>query len=104
MREHLSACAACGREWREMEAVMGLVERLTPREPPPQLWNGVYNRITEEERREMAGWWEWLLRGPRRLVAGTATGLVAAALLAAVYFNSVPPPVVKWVPTGAAGT
>jgi anti-sigma factor RsiW len=91
VRTHLSTCGDCGREWREMEAVMGMVERLGSREPPPHLWNGVYNRITQEERRESAPWWEWLLRGPRRLVAGTATGLAAAALVAAFYFSSVKP-------------
>jgi len=103
VRAHLSACADCGREWREMEAVMGLVERLGSREPPPHLWNGVYNRITQEERRAVPGWWEWLLRGQRRLVAGTATGLVAAGLLAAVYFR-IQPPQEQWVVTDGAGS
>jgi anti-sigma factor RsiW len=87
VRTHLSTCTECGREWREMEMVMGLVERLGSREPPPHLWNGVYNRITQEERRESPAWWAWLLRGPRRLVAGTATGLAAAALVAVLYFG-----------------
>jgi anti-sigma factor RsiW len=103
MRAHLSTCAECGREWREMEAVMGLVERLGSREPPPHLWNGIYNRITQEERQERPAWWEWLLRGPRRLVAGTATGLAAAALAATIYFNIVPPPRIQWAKPTVAG-
>jgi hypothetical protein len=43
MEAHLAACADCGREWREMQSVMGLVERLGSREPPPHLWYCVYN-------------------------------------------------------------
>jgi anti-sigma factor RsiW len=88
VEQHMAACADCAREWRQMGAVMGLVERLGAQEPPPHLWNGVYNRITQEDVRRAPGFWESLFRGPRRLVAGTASGLVAAALLAAVYFGS----------------
>jgi anti-sigma factor RsiW len=87
VEQHMSACTDCAREWRQMEAVMGLVERMGAQEPPPHLWNGVYNRITQEEVRRAPGMWEWLMRGTHRLVAGTATGLLAAGLLAAVYFS-----------------
>jgi len=104
VRAHLSSCADCGREWREMEAVMGLVERMGSREPPPHLWNGVYNRITQEQARATPGWWEWLRRGQRRLVAGTATGLVAAGLLAAVYFRPVQHSGIQWVTPEEAGS
>src|SRR5947209_4131454 len=90
---HLADCAACAGEWRELQAVMGLVERFGAREPPPHLWNGVYNRITADAAQEAAlpqagapRLWDWLLDGPRRVRAGAATGLAGAALLAALYF------------------
>lgn len=84
---HLAACATCAREWRELQAVMELVERNGSREPPPHLWNGVYNRITADATRERPGFWERWLAGPRRLIAGTATGVAAAALLAALIIG-----------------
>jgi anti-sigma factor RsiW len=87
MEAHLAICADCAREWRELQAVMGLVERLGAREPPPHLWNGVYNRITADVSREQPGFWERWLSRPRRLIAGTATGLAAAALVTALYFS-----------------
>src|SRR5205809_2460800 len=87
---HLTACAACGREWRELQAVLALVERHGSREPPPHLWNGVYNRITAEAAPAAPGFWERLLGRPQRLIAGTATGIAAAALLVAL--TMVPPP------------
>src|SRR5207248_1704361 len=87
---HLAACPACGREWRELQAVLALVERHGSREPPPHLWNGVYNRITAEPAPAARGFWEQLLAAPGRLVAGTATGLAAAALLAGLYFFPAP--------------
>src|SRR5438876_1626309 len=90
VEEHLTACAACGREWRELQAVLALVERHGSREPPPHLWNGVYNRITAEPAPAVQGFWERLLAAPSRLVAGTATGLAAAALLAGLYFFPLP--------------
>src|SRR5687767_11444862 len=104
VEQHMSACADCAREWRQMEAVMGLVERLGAQEPPPHLWNGVYNRITQEDVRRAPGVWEWLMRGQRRLVAGTATGLLAAGLLAAVYFSYPASQGPVWVPDGAPGS
>jgi anti-sigma-K factor RskA len=104
VEQHMTACADCAREWRQMEAVMGLVERVGAQEPPPHLWNGVYNRITQEDVRRAPGLWDWLMRGPRRLVAGTATGLAAAALLAAVYFSQPPPTNPPWAVTNVGGT
>lgn len=82
---HLSDCAACGREWRELQAVLALVERHGSREPPPHLWNGVYNQITAEPVPVERGFWQRLLAAPGRLIAGTATGVAAAALLAGLY-------------------
>jgi anti-sigma factor RsiW len=85
---HLAACAACAREWRELQAVLGLVERFGAREPPPHLWNGVYNRITADAPSAAPGFWERLWGVPGRLVAGTATGFAAAALLAGLLLPS----------------
>src|SRR5687768_9930276 len=87
MEAHLTTCAGCAREWRELQAVMGMVERLGSREPPPHLWNGVYNRITAEPRREHAGLWERWLRRPRWLITSAATGAAAAALVTALLFT-----------------
>jgi anti-sigma factor RsiW len=91
VQTHLDACPQCAREWRQLEGVMGLVERFGAREPPPHLWNGVYNRITAEAAHQTPGFWERLLGAPRRLLAGTATGLAAAALVAAFYLIQPPP-------------
>lgn len=84
---HLGACSACAREWRELQAVLGMVERFGAREPPPHLWNGVYNRITAEAAPAAPGFWTRLWGGPGRLVAGTATGFAAAALLAGLFLH-----------------
>lgn len=105
--EHLAACALCAREWRELQAVLGLVERFGAREPPPHLWNGVYNRITADTAREAAPWWERLLGAPRRVMAGAATGVAAAAVLAALYLyplasSSRPEPPPTNAPTAVA--
>ena len=103
---HLSTCAACAREWRELQAVLGMVERFGSREPPPQLWNGVYNRITAPEAAHAApNLWERLWGVPGRLIAGTATGFAAAALLAGLLLPSPQPiPRVKDPTRGATPT
>jgi hypothetical protein len=88
---HLTACTTCEREWRQFRAVIGLVERHGSREPPPHLWNGVYNRITAEAEVASPGFWERLLGPSRRLIAGTATGVAAAALLVALSFHETLP-------------
>jgi anti-sigma factor RsiW len=87
VEEHLAACAACGREWRELQAVLALVERHGSREPPPHLWNGVYNRITGEVAPKTLSVWQRLLGVPGQWVAGAATGLAAAALVVTLSFQ-----------------
>ncbi len=89
MEGHLATCAECGREWRQLQAVLSLVERCGSREPPPHLWNGVYNRITADAELAPAapGFWERLRSIPGQLIAGTATGLAAAALLCGLFFR-----------------
>src|SRR5436309_7356683 len=91
VESHLAACTLCERAWRQFQAVIGLVERHGSREPPPHLWNGVYNRITAEAAPASLGFWERLLSRPRRLIAGTATGIAAAALLVALAIGPPPP-------------
>jgi anti-sigma factor RsiW len=89
---HLSTCTACARQWRELQAVLGMVERFGSREPPPHLWNGVYNRITAPEAaRTVPGLWERLWGVPGRLIAGTVTGFAAAALVAGLLLPSPTP-------------
>ena len=105
VEQHLAACAVCARELRQLEAVMSAVEQFGAKEPPPHLWNGIYNRITSEAVQQRPGLWDWLLRGHRRLVAGTATGLAAAALVAAFYFHKpVTTPPVIWVEGKESGS
>lgn len=87
MAAHLAACADCGREWRQLQAVLSLVERCGSREPPPHLWNGVYNRITTEKASAPPSFWERLLGARSRLIAGAATGLAAAAVLVSLHFS-----------------
>jgi anti-sigma-K factor RskA len=87
MEEHLAACAACGREWRELQAVLSLVERHGSREPPPHLWNGVFNRITAAPAPAALSFWQRLLGVPGQWVAGAATGLAAAALVVTLTFQ-----------------
>jgi hypothetical protein len=77
---------------RALQAVLGMVERFGAREPPPHLWNGVYNRITAETAPASAPFWQRLWGVPGRLIAGTATGLAGAALFAALYFRPIPLP------------
>jgi anti-sigma factor RsiW len=91
IEEHLAACAACGREWRELQAVLALVERHGSREPPPHLWNGVFNRITGEIAPKTLSVWQRLLGVPGQWVAGAATGLAAAALVVTLSFPSFSP-------------
>lgn len=99
---HLDACAVCAREWRQFQAVIGLVEQHGTREPPPHLWNGVYNRITAEVAPAAPGFWERLLGPSRRLIAGTATGIAATALIVALAIVKPPMPSVDDVPEPAA--
>jgi len=91
VEEHLTACAACGREWRELQAVLALVERHGAVEPPPHLWNGVYNRITGEAAPAPLTFWQRLLGVPGQWVAGAATGLAAAALVVTLSFQPFTP-------------
>src|SRR3954447_5419974 len=86
VEEHLSACAASAREWRELQAVLALVERHGSREPRPHLWNGVYNRITGQVAPPPLSVWQRLLGVPGQWVAGAATGLAAAALVVTLSF------------------
>jgi Putative zinc-finger len=98
---HLGTCTECGREWRELQAVLRLVERCGSREPPPHLWNGVYNRITADAEPLPAarGFWARLRSIPGQLVAGTATGLAAAALLCGFFFRPPGPGPIDHGPT-----
>lgn len=93
---HLAGCTACTREWQALQGVMGLVEQFGALEPPPGLWNGVYNRvIVDEPAPAPVSIWQRLRAHPARAIGST---LAAAALAAAAWFYAVPPA----VPPGAA--
>jgi anti-sigma-K factor RskA len=82
---HLGYCSDCGREWKRLQGVMSLVEALGAREPPPGLWNGVYNRITQEVPEPAPpSVWRRLWTRP----AGAIGSAVAAAALAAALWMS----------------
>jgi Putative zinc-finger len=85
VREHLTGCEPCRREWARLQGALRLVEHLAPVSPPPGLWHGVYSQIEAGEggardraRASLADllrrWWT----GPVR--AATAAG--AAAVIA----------------------
>ena len=83
---HLGQCPRCAREWQALQDVMGLVERFGALEPPPGLWNGVYNRIMADEpapARVFA--WPRLWAHPRRVVA---TAVAAVTVAGGVWFTT----------------
>jgi predicted anti-sigma-YlaC factor YlaD len=82
---HLRACAACRSEWQALERVVSLVEEFGALEPPPGLWNGVYNRIVEDAPERVApSLWRRLWTRPVRW-AGSA--VATAAILTTVWLT-----------------
>lgn len=77
---HLAMCGECSAELGRLDAVMKLVESLGEREPPPGLWNGVYNRVSSGERSASR-------RTSARLVRGLALGAAALLLVLALAFG-----------------
>jgi anti-sigma-K factor RskA len=74
---HLEGCASCSREWQALQNVVGLVAQFGALEPPPGLWNGVFNRITADEPAPArAFWWPQLWAHPRRLIASAVATVV----------------------------
>jgi len=80
MDQHLASCKACARELEKLTQVMALVEGLDAKEPPPGLWNGVYNRISQPETSRHYGW-------ARKWSIGFATAVLAMILLFAHIHN-----------------
>jgi anti-sigma factor RsiW len=81
---HLGQCPRCAREWQALQNVMGLVEQFGALEPPPGLWNGVYNQIVAEgpaPRRAFA--WPRFWAQPGRVMA---SAVAAAAIAGGVWF------------------
>jgi anti-sigma factor RsiW len=87
---HLESCPGCHREWQALEDTVALVEQFGAVEPPPGLWNGVYNRLTGQAPEPVApSPWARLWRRPAR-VFGTA--VLAVALAAGLWFSNLPHP------------
>jgi anti-sigma factor RsiW len=81
---HLMRCPRCAGEWQALQNVMGLVERFGALEPPPGLWNGVYNRIMADEPAPARSFaWPRLWAHPRRVMA---SAVAAAAIAGGVWF------------------
>ena len=79
---HLQRCAKCADELHALDGVLALVDAATSqREPPPGLWNGIYNRITSPEPEPLSPvdrLRQWIAKPVR------AAGLGIAALALAV--------------------
>lgn len=80
--QHLDACPACQGEMAAMDQAIDLVEEYAFKSPPPGLWNGVYNRITEgDPAPARVSPWAWLWQRPARaLTLGCAAVAVAAGM------------------------
>lgn len=92
---HLERCSACAREWKSFQGVLGLVGQYAALEPPPGLWNGIYNRIVTEAPEPAArSWWQrlWGLSAPdttarpERRGARVMGPAIATAVLAGVVW------------------
>ena len=87
IRQHLSSCAGCEREHREMVQVMNALGNFEFIEPSAGFRAGVWEKIEEFEARKRVFWlaaFAGLLARNRRLVA-TGCAVFAISLLAAVY-------------------
>lgn len=95
VRDHLSGCADCRREWNALAFTMSALDAVPHREPPRDLWPEISARLKERPRRSLprqsrgtlqSGWLPSLsgLLRPRRVFAATAVGLVAAVTVAIV--------------------
>lgn len=93
MDRHLhscEACPACAGELEKLNKVLALVEGLDAKEPPPGLWNGVYNRITEP-----ATLRDRVFGSLHRRAKGWSIGFATAALAAILLFAHVHNPGVE---------
>jgi hypothetical protein len=79
---HLQACARCSGEWKTLHGVLGLVEKYAAVEPPPGLWNAVYNRISEDAPRTAVPlWWQWVWTRPAPVLGSAVAALALAGTL-----------------------
>lgn len=89
MRRHIAACAECRRQLDALNAVSRLVEALPVLEPPASMWDSVVNRIASRKVSVPAPYRLAVWR--RAAVLGAAVAVAAAAILAGVRREEVPP-------------
>jgi hypothetical protein len=84
-REHVSACAACGKEFRELQTTMLALDAWEAPEPSPYFETRLAARLREEEANPPAGWWERmrarLLYGSNMHLRPIAAGALALLLM-----------------------
>lgn len=57
-REHVAACADCGRELAELQATMQALDAWEAPEPSPYFNTRLQAQLREEQANPPAGWWE----------------------------------------------
>jgi anti-sigma factor RsiW len=76
VREHCDRCPACGRVWRELEAVWAVIASAPEPSPSRPVWPAVRARLTAPVSR----WW-------RLSYVGGAVAATAAGLLLGLWFG-----------------
>ena len=94
VESHLAECPSCRAEFEKQERVIAMVALVEPIEPPVDIWNEVYKRISSTPVHPTI--WEQLWKGRYRRASRWSLGFVTAALTALIlYTHTVPPPVTK---------
>lgn len=77
--QHLAACQSCAAELEKLYGVLNLVEDLDVMEPPAGLWNGVYNKINQPQKKR--AWGNVFHRRAVGWSVGFAVAVLAAVML-----------------------
>lgn len=87
IEEHLANCSECAEELRVLDDVLNMVElNVSEYEAPAGLWNGVYNRITDQNLSKQSYFdviKSWFAVPAR----AAGVGITAVALIAGVMFG-----------------
>jgi anti-sigma factor RsiW len=75
LESHFAACAACAREWAQLQQTMALLDEWQAPEPSAYFDVRLQARLREEQRKARITWRHWLTRP-------TAVGIAATILLA----------------------